>query len=152
MIRRLLCTLVGGGVLAAAIGAETLDPQTEERLRLLSEELRCLVCQNESLASSRAELAVDLRREIVAQMRAGKTDHEISDYLVARYGEFILYRPRWSAKTAVLWLGPALLLAGGAFWLWRQLRQGARLTPATELTPDERARAEQLFDPERRRP
>ncbi len=83
----------------------------------LAEDLRCLVCQNESLAGSRAELAEDLRREIRAQMKAGKSDPEVIEYLTTRYGDFVLYRPPFKPVTYLLWLGPFLFLAiGGAVW------------------------------------
>src|SRR3989339_1963176 len=89
------------------------DPVLEKRMIGLAEKLRCLVCQNESLASSHAELAEDLRREVREQMQKGMTDQEIIDYLVSRYGDFVLYDPPVKASTLVLWYGPfALLLAG----------------------------------------
>lgn len=93
------------------------DPAIEQRMNILAEDLRCLVCQNESLAGSHAELAEDLRREIRAQMKAGKSDPEVIDYLTARYGDFVLYRPPFKPVTYLLWLGPVLFLAtGGAIW------------------------------------
>jgi cytochrome c-type biogenesis protein CcmH len=93
------------------------DPVIEQRMNRLAEDLRCLVCQNESLAGSRAELAEDLRREIRAQMKAGKNDAEVIDYLTTRYGDFVLYRPPFKPATYLLWLGPfAFLAIGGAVW------------------------------------
>jgi cytochrome c-type biogenesis protein CcmH len=93
------------------------DPVIEQRMVKLSEELRCLVCQNESLAGSHAELAEDLRREIRAQMKAGKNDKEVIEYLTTRYGDFVLYRPPFKPLTYLLWLGPLLFLAvGGGIW------------------------------------
>jgi cytochrome c-type biogenesis protein CcmH len=93
------------------------DPVIEQRMNRLAEDLRCLVCQNESLAGSRAELAEDLRREIRAQMKAGKSDPEVIEYLTTRYGDFVLYRPPFKPVTYLLWLGPFIFLAiGGTVW------------------------------------
>jgi cytochrome c-type biogenesis protein CcmH len=95
------------------------DPVIEARLVDLAEDLRCLVCQNESLAGSHAALAEDLRREIRAQMRAGKDDQEVIAYLTERYGDFVLYRPPFKPETWLLWLGPLLFfgIGGGAWYL-----------------------------------
>jgi cytochrome c-type biogenesis protein CcmH len=103
------------------------DPVLEERLMNLSRELRCLVCQNETLADSRADLAVDLRNEIREQMKAGKTDQEIIAFLTARYGDFVLYRPPVKATTYFLWFGPFVLLLAGLFVLFRYVRQRRQL-------------------------
>ena len=99
-----------------------------ERFRELAAELRCLVCQNQTLADSSADLAVDLRNEVLRQMAAGKDDAQIKSHLVARYGEFVLYRPTFSARNLALWAGPAVLLAIGATVLWRTSRR--RTAPA----------------------
>jgi cytochrome c-type biogenesis protein CcmH len=101
------------------------DPVLEARLKSMSQELRCLVCQNSTLADSDAPLAEDLRKEIRGQMRAGKTDAEITDYLVARYGDFVRYRPPVNSNTALLWFGPFLLLLVGAFVMFRTLKKHA---------------------------
>lgn len=121
------------------------DPVTEARLVVIAEELRCLVCQNESLASSHAELAQDLRDEVRDLIRQGKSDPEIKDHLVKRYGDFVLYRPAFKPTTWVLWVGPFALLVLGLWVLWRVLRQRRRRAPAQTLSPDERQRAEQLL-------
>lgn len=93
------------------------DPIIEQRLVNLAEDLRCLVCQNESLAGSHAELAQDLRREIREQMKAGKSDKDVIEYLTNRYGDFVLYRPPFKPVTYLLWLGPLLFLGiGGSVW------------------------------------
>lgn len=93
------------------------DPALEARVLHVAEELRCLVCQNETIAASQAALAVDLRAQIREQMRAGRSDAQIREHMVARYGDFILYRPPWRASTLLLWLGPfGLLLAAIAGW------------------------------------
>jgi cytochrome c-type biogenesis protein CcmH len=102
------------------------DPALEARLKAMSQELRCLVCQNSTLADSDAPLAEDLRQEIRTQMRAGKSDQEIVDYLVARYGDFVRYRPPVNNVTAILWFGPFLLLLAGGFVLYRVLKKQAR--------------------------
>lgn len=101
------------------------DPVLEARLKAMSHELRCLVCQNQTLADSNSPLAEDLRKEIRAQMRAGKSDQEVVDYLVARYGDFVRYRPPVNSNTALLWFGPFLLLLIGGFVLYRVLKKQA---------------------------
>lgn len=121
------------------------DPVLEERLMNLSRELRCLVCQNETLADSRADLAVDLRNQIREQMKAGKTDQEIIAYLTARYGDFVLYRPPVKASTYVLWFGPFVLLLGGLLILFRYVRQRRQLISEAPLSADQRRVAEALL-------
>jgi cytochrome c-type biogenesis protein CcmH len=101
------------------------DPTLEARMKAMSQELRCLVCQNSTLADSDAPLAEDLRKEIRVQMRAGKSDQEIVDYLVARYGDFVRYRPPVNSNTVLLWFGPFLLLLIGGFVLYRALKKQA---------------------------
>jgi cytochrome c-type biogenesis protein CcmH len=101
------------------------DPVLEARLKAMSHELRCLVCQNQTLSDSNAPLAEDLRKEIRAQMREGKTDQEVIDYLVARYGDFVRYRPPVNNSTALLWFGPFLILIIGGFVLYRVLKKHA---------------------------
>jgi len=99
------------------------DPVLQERYEKIIDEVRCLKCQNQTIKDSNAFLAADLRREIRRMLDEGKTDAEIFDFLVARYGEFALYRPRMSGKTLVLWLAPGLLLLGGGFVLVNILRR-----------------------------
>ena len=101
------------------------DPVIEARLKAMSSELRCLVCQNTTLADSTAPLAEDLRKEIREQLRAGKSDQEVIDYLVARYGDFVRYRPPVNNETALLWFGPFVLLIIGGFVLYRVLKKHA---------------------------
>jgi len=119
-------------VTAADAPSSTLaDPSPEQarellqsdRFRRLASELRCLVCQNQTLADSNADLATDLRNEVLRQMAAGRDDTQIKDNLVARYGEFVLYRPTYSSRNLALWAGPAVLLALGAFVVWRISRE-----------------------------
>lgn len=121
------------------------DPATELRLHNLSQELRCLVCQNETLADSRADLAIDLRNQIREQMKAGKTDKEIIAYLTQRYGDFVLYRPPVRPTTYLLWYGPFVLLLGGLAYLFIYVKQRRGLIVEQPLSLDERNRAEELL-------
>ena len=121
------------------------DPAVEQRLTNLSKELRCLVCQNETLADSQADLAADLRGEIREQIKAGKSDKEIIEFLTARYGQFILYRPRVTPATYLLWFGPFVLLLGGLWVLFTYIRQRRDSVSEEPLSADERRRAEELL-------
>ena len=121
------------------------DPVIEQRLANLSKELRCLQCQNQTLAESPAGLAADLRREIREQMKAGKSDQEIIAFLTQRYGDFILYRPRVTFTTYLLWFGPFVLLLAGLYVLFRYIKQRRDLIPEKPLSADERRRAEELL-------
>ncbi|MEY4438833.1 MAG: hypothetical protein RIQ36_297 [Pseudomonadota bacterium] len=121
------------------------DPKLEARLVDISQELRCLVCQNESLASSHAELADDLRNEVRELIRSGKSDQEIKDFLVSRYGDFVLYRPEVKPLTWVLWFGPFLLLLIAAIFLGVYLRQRRALAGPAVLSDEARERAKQLL-------
>ena len=122
------------------------DEAVEQRLVDISSELRCLVCQNESLAGSRADLALDLKREIRSLIKAGKSDAEIMDFMVSRYGDFVLYRPPLKGSTVLLWFGPALLLAGGLGALLLTLRRRNAAQGATALSADELHQAERLLN------
>ena len=121
------------------------DPAIEQRLQKLSHELRCLVCQNETLADSRADLAEDLRDEIREQMKAGKSDKEIIAFLTDRYGQFILYRPQVTPTTYLLWFGPFVLLLIGLVVLFAYIKQRRELIPEQPLTSEERKRAEEML-------
>ena len=124
---------------------EADDPVLERRVVRLTSELRCLVCQNQSLADSHADLAIDLKNQVRGQMREGRTDAEIRDYMVARYGDFVLYDPPFKASTLLLWAGPFVLLLIGLLGLAvYQRNRRSRLSDA-ELTPADRARAEALL-------
>lgn len=120
------------------------DPRFERRFRELTEELRCVVCQNQSLADSNAPLAGDLRREVRHQMNKGLDDRQVVDYLVARYGEFVRYRPALTPLTVALWGGPFVLLVLGAAVLLVRLRRRAS-QPEAALSAEEHARAQQLL-------
>lgn len=134
---------VASSTTEAALAA---DPVAEKRLQVLSEELRCLVCQNQTIADSNAELAQDLRREIRTMIRDGKSDKEIVDFMVVRYGDFVLYRPPVKGITLLLWGGPlALMLLGLAVLLRYLRRRAARVADDAPLSADEASRAEALL-------
>ena len=141
------CALLFGG---AAMGKEAApmaaDLEVEKRMVAISEELRCLVCQNESLSGSHAELAQDLRREIRTLIAQGKTDKEILDFMVARYGDFVRYRPPLKPTTWLLWGGPFLLLGGGVAALIVFLQRRVKETAAPQLSEEERRRAAALLE------
>jgi cytochrome c-type biogenesis protein CcmH len=122
------------------------DPVVEQRMIAISEELRCLVCQNESLAGSRAELAQDLRRELRTLIKQGKTDAEIRTFMVERYGDFVLYRPQVKPVTFLLWGGPFLLMIVAVVVLLVYLRRRSRVVVDEDhLSEDEASRAEALL-------
>lgn len=121
------------------------DPAIEQRMRNLTKQLRCLVCQNETLADSQAQLAEDLRQEIREQIRAGKSDQEIMAYVSQRYSDFVLYNPPVKPTTYLLWFGPFVLLLLGTFMLYRYLKQRREAIAVTPLTAEERRRAEKLL-------
>lgn len=154
MVRVLV--LMIGLALAGALNAKeaphaSADPQLERRVMTLAEELRCLVCQNQTIADSNAPLAVDLRDQVREKMKQGASDSEIIDYMVQRYGDFVRYRPPVKPATLLLWFGPIVLLLAGFFILVRRLR-ASRTQPAAHLSDAEHARAATLLagDDERR--
>jgi len=136
MARLLMLLMFCGSALAQS-------SDLDKRVAALAEELRCLVCQNQTLADSQAPLAVDLRNEIRAQLAKGASEREVREFMVARYGDFVLYRPPFKASTVALWAGPFVLLALGFFLLRRVWR---RRTPEPQLSADERARAARLLE------
>jgi len=121
------------------------DPVLERRVMKLAAELRCLVCQNQSLADSHADLAIDLKNQVRNQIREGRSDAEIREYMVARYGDFVLYSPPWKATTVLLWAGPFVLLLAGVLALVTYLRTRRARVVTTELTAEEHARARTLL-------
>jgi len=121
------------------------DPVVEQRMIAISEELRCLVCQNESLAGSRADLAKDLRRELRTLIKANKTDAEIMEYMVSRYGDFVRFRPPVKPVTWLLWFGPFLLLIGAVVMSVRLVRRNQRSDGPPALDPAQRAKAQSLL-------
>ena len=120
------------------------DPALEARVLEIAHELRCLVCQNETIAASHADLAIDLRNQIREQLLAGRSEREILDYMVQRYGDFVLYNPPVKPVTWLLWGGPFVLLLAMLAWLWTMLRRRRADTPA--LSADEQRRARELLE------
>jgi len=145
----LLLALCASGILFAKDAAPlAADEAVEQRLNVIAEELRCLVCQNESLAGSRADLAQDLRREVRKQIKEGKTDAEVMDFMVSRYGDFVRYRPPVKSTTWLLWGGPFLLLFAGIAALIVYLRRRGRAVAqagAEHLSIEEQKRAAALL-------
>lgn len=137
----LLLACIAGWSTGPVAGAEAKpvseDPVLEQRVMHLANELRCLVCQNQTIADSQADLAVDLRNQVREQLKQGKSEEEILAYMVQRYGDFVRYRPPVKMQTLVLWVGPFLLLAGGMFALLRFLRR-RRQTPENDAIPQKR--------------
>jgi len=145
---RLMTFILLAALVHAAWGGEAksvaADPALEERVTALATELRCLVCQNQTLADSNAPLAVDLRNQIRERMQQGASERDIIDYMVARYGDFVLYRPPFKATTVLLWAGPILLMIAGLATLYFRLAR-RRAEPKAELSEAERARAAALL-------
>ena len=146
-MKRFLALLALVPALALAQGPQPLpeDPVANKRAVHLAEQLRCLVCQNQSIAESNAELAVDLRRQIREQIAQGRTDAEIADYMVQRYGDFVLYRPPVKATTLLLWFGPPLLLVIGIAVLVGFVRRRRERIAQRPLSDEERREAERLL-------
>jgi cytochrome c-type biogenesis protein CcmH len=150
-MKRLLVLLLAALACTLALAKEAAplaeDPVVEQRLIEISEEMRCLVCQNESLAGSRAELAQDLRRELRELIRAGKTDAEIKEFMVSRYGDFVLYRPPVKPTTWLLWAGPFVLMIGGVIALLVYLRRRGQAVAGGDaaLSDDDRERVQALL-------
>jgi len=146
----LLLALTLGNALGNALGKEAAplaeDEAVEARLIGISEEMRCLVCQNESLAGSHADLAKDLRREIRGLIKQGKTDQEVMAFMVSRYGDFVRYRPPVNPVTWLLWFGPFLLLAVGIVALVAYLRRRGKHVAETPLSEAEHQRAQALLN------
>jgi cytochrome c-type biogenesis protein CcmH len=156
-LRRILLGLAAAMVIVGASGAYAVqpdeimsDPALELRARDLSRELRCMVCQNQSIDDSEAPLARDLRLLVRERIAAGDSDAQVMDFLVARYGEFVLLKPRFESHTLVLWLLPPLALLGGGIALWAHGRRRARLAARENastmtLSADEEARLQKLM-------
>lgn len=137
----LLLALGMGAVQAKEAESASANPELEARMMSVATELRCLVCQNQTIADSHADLAVDLRQEIRELLASGKTEEQIHDYMVQRYGDFVLYKPPFKASTAVLWIGPAVLLVLAMVLLVLVLRKRQRLgdeafDPEPEVDPN----------------
>lgn len=123
------------------------DTAEQQRLKKLSEELRCLVCQNQTLADSNADLAVDLRRQVESMIASGRSDREIRDYMVQRYGDFVLYRPPVQGNTLALWLGPFAMLGGGAL-IWWLVQRRSRLAADAAADRADRSTVAAAADPQ----
>lgn len=119
-------------------------PELESRYQTLTEELRCLVCQNQNIADSHAELAQDLRRKVYEKLNAGESNEQIVSYMTERYGDFVLYRPPFNVKTLILWLAPVLTLLLGGMGFWSLLKR-RKDTAAPTLSAKERERLNQLL-------
>ncbi|WP_378943650.1 cytochrome c-type biogenesis protein CcmH [Mesorhizobium sp. ANAO-SY3R2] len=133
----LVATFVAGAALAVKPSEMLADPALEARARLLSEELRCMVCQNQSIDESDAELAADLRVLLRERLLTGDSDEQVMDYIVSRYGEFVLLKPRFNLRNALLWGAPVLILLGGAAFVFTSARSRRRQETAA-LTKEER--------------
>jgi cytochrome c-type biogenesis protein CcmH len=150
-MRNLLAFLLGlllvTSVFAKEAAPVAADPALEKRAMALAEELRCLVCQNQSLADSHAELAVDLKNQIREKLKTGMDEKQIVDYMVARYGDFVLYRPPVKATTLPLWLGPFVVLVAALAGLFYYLRRRRTAAPEQALSEAEQARINALLNP-----
>ncbi len=141
LFRRLLISLAWAMACCGAFAAEALpasdNPALEARVMKLSSELRCLVCQNETIAASHADLAVDLRRQVREMLQNGQSEQQVVDYMTARYGDFVLYRPPFKPLTALLWMGPAVMVVVGLGTLFVVLRRRSRLADEA-FEPDDK--------------
>ena len=153
-MKRAIAAMLLATVSAAAWGQASEvakpDPVVEQRLKGLAEELRCLVCQNQTIADSNAPLALDLRNQIRAQVAQGRTDDQIRAYMVERYGDFVLYKPPLKASTLVLWLGPLALLTLGAGIFWTVVARRRPKQTAPGPAPGRRAEIEALLEERKR--
>lgn len=152
-LRRLLAALALAGALVPAAAQEAkplaADPALEARVMSIADQLRCLVCQNETIAASQADLAVDLRNQIRLKLEQGQSEAQIKDFMVQRYGDFVLYRPPVKSTTWLLWGGPFVLLAAAAATLVLTIRRRRRDAPPAPLSDDERQRVQRLLGEDR---
>ena len=152
LIGLLLGFILAGSAFAKEAPTVAADPQLEKRAMALAEELRCLVCQNQTIADSHAELAIDLKNQIREKLKAGMSEAQIMDYMVARYGDFVLYRPPVKATTVPLWFGPFALLIAAVAGLFYYILRRRRTPPAQPLSEAEQARVRSLLDAQEDRP
>ncbi|MBK5103061.1 MAG: cytochrome c-type biogenesis protein CcmH [Burkholderiales bacterium] len=151
LLALLLGLVLAGAVLAKEAPTVAADPVLEKRVMALAVELRCLVCQNQTIADSNAELAVDLRNQIREKLKEGMNEAQIIDYMVARYGDFVRYRPPVKATTVPLWFGPFALLLAALAGLFYYIVRRRRSAPAQELSEEEQLRVRSLLEaPEER--
>ena len=144
LLAGLLMALAPAGINAQSSEIANPNPAVEARLKSLAHELRCLVCQNQTIADSDAPLAVDLRKQIRSMIAAGKTDDDIRAYMVERYGNFVLYKPPFGAATALLWAGPFALLLAGVIVMVRLLKRRSP-TSAAQAAPSREAELDRLL-------
>jgi len=152
-MRRFIRTFIIGALLALCAGPafavdpqeQLKDPALEARAREISAGLRCLVCQNQSIDDSDASLAKDLRLLVRRQLQKGESNQQVIDYVVARYGDFVLLKPRLRLNTLLLWFAPILLVGGGILLAWRVVRRTQSETPARSLSPEEQAELQSLM-------
>ena len=151
-MRRLLAVFLGCMLAASALAKEAApaaaDPLLEKRVMALAEELRCLVCQNQTIADSHAELAIDLKNQIREKLKSGDSDEKIKAYMVARYGDFVLYRPPVKTTTLPLWIGPFVLLLGALAGLFYYIRRRRSMPPPQALSAAEQERLRALLGPD----
>ncbi len=151
LLALLLGLILAAPVLAREAPPAAADPVLEQRLNALTEQLRCLVCQNQTIADSHADLAIDLKNQIREKLKNGESEENIIDYLVARYGDFVLYKPPVKASTLPLWFGPFALLFGAVAGLLYYIVRRRRSVPEPALSEEEQARVRSLLDaPEER--
>ncbi len=155
-MRKLFVLLLGlvlaGSVLAKEAPTVAADPLLEKRVMALASELRCLVCQNQTIADSNAELAVDLKNQVREKLKQGESEEKIIEYMVARYGDFVLYKPPMKVTTLPLWIGPFALLFTALAGLFYYIRHRRRSTPEQPLSEAEQARVRSLLDAQQERP
>ena len=152
LVMLMLLLAAGGPARANDAAPLAADPALEARVMQVADELRCLVCQNETIAASQAALAIDLRRQIRTQLQQGRSAAQIVDFMVERYGEFVRYRPAFNPTTALLWAGPFVLLALAGFVLAQNLRRRRDTAPAPPLSAAEQQRLHELLGREAVRP
>ena len=147
LVAALSVWLMASTTWAADAPSASVDPALEKQVMKIAEELRCLVCQNQTIADSHAELAVDLKNQVREMLLKGKSENEIKSYMVDRYGDFVLYRPPVKGNTWLLWVGPFVLLLGGLLFAVHKLRLRSKKLSAVdaELTPENRDRLQRLL-------
>lgn len=148
----LLGLILAGSVFAKEAPTVAADPVLEQRVMALASELRCLVCQNQTIADSNAELAVDLKNQVREKLKQGESEAKIIEYMVARYGDFVLYKPPVKATTLPLWIGPFVLLLAALAGLYYYIARRRRSAPAQTLSQEEEARVRSLLDAPEERP
>ena len=146
LLALLLGLLLAGSLSAKQAPTVAADPLLEKRVMALASELRCLVCQNQTIADSNAELAIDLKNQVREKLKQGESEAKIIDYMVARYGDFILYKPPMKATTLPLWIGPFALLLAAVAGLYYYISRRRRSEPAQALNAEEEVRLNTLLD------